>query len=1026
MKIFMLPEKADLGIGRVVEAYRRHLPAFDIEFVSSEDQANVVAVHAGTHADRQPDIHHCHGLYPTATLDTSEHFFDANADVIENARTAKIVTVPSQWVADIFRRDMLFNPVVVPHGIDLEEWPLVGIRWCGDYVLWAKGHTPGVCDPGVVNKVAKILPGVQFITTFGEPAPNVKVLGAQPFAEMQKLIRSAAVLLAPSKETFGIQTLEAMASGVPVVSYDWGGSSDIMTHMHDGYLAEPDNVDDLAQGIMWLLDHRNSVRLDARQTVIDNFTWEIVISRLAELYWNVHENGLVKTTPKVSVIIPCYNYGHCVAAAIESVVSQSVEGGFEVIVVDDGSTDDSAEVIERYKDQVMIIRTENSGSPAHSRNCGIRYASGEYIACLDADDKAVPGSLPLFANVLDADRGLGIVYGGLEIVYYNGEMRRKSEWPPDFCYKRQAIGQNQVPSFCMFRKEAWRRVGGYRAKYTPAEDAEFWLRITSAGYIARKCTDDETYIYDAHDGSLSRSMEQPNYVDDKPWTTDREQTPFAASACEYKLNSFPVRNYDDPWVSVIIPVGPRHADLAWRAVESVMLQSIPRWECIVVNDSGKDLIQPSTGQSLQDAYPFVRYLEVGDRNVSVARNTGAVVAQADFLSFLDADDWYLPDYLRETLLAYNDNPDHYVYTDWLSYNGETEKHQTRNFDCDRLKTEALHAVTALVPKVWHLDVGGFDEGLGVDGWEDWDYYLKIVLHTGHHGHRVKKALMVYDSTTGVRRDDSFANKDKLLPVIMGRYGDMDCPRGCGKGKKSRLADTLAVTQPNIVSQGDAIVSNDKLHTGRGMALPASSNPNRQREDKAKAMVNSGDVHVRENSGNQGGHRVIGAATRRMYGKRRHGQVFEMDVKDQRAQPHLYILVEQPRAKTTLQRPPAPARVSRPKAPLVQTPPPVVKEVRGAVVAGPTQLALDAHDLEEPEKTEELPDHNVDAEGIDVSMFTLAQVKKLGLEGEVAAEAYEAEVMGRARKSVLSYLESVAGDWLEEETDEELEMELVEA
>jgi len=933
-------------------------------------------------------------LYPTATLDTARYYFEANADVIENVRSAKLLTVPSQWVADIFRRDMLLNPVVLPHGVDVEDW--VPNDNHSNYVLWAKGHQPGVCDPDVLNMVAGKMPNMQFVATFGQRAANVSVVGRVPFSRMKKMLAGAGVLLAPTKETFGIQTLEAMALAVPVIGYDWGGTADIISHQYDGWLAEPGDVDGLVEGIRWALKHRDVVGLRARQTVKERFGWSSVCERLARIYRQVlndHHRG-----PKVSVIIPCYNYGYCVDRAIESVLDQQFDGEFEVIVVDDGSNDNSAEVIERYKDRVTIISTKNSGSPAHSRNCGIRYAAGEYIACLDADDEAVPGALALLASTLDNDRGLGIAYGGLEIVYRGGEIRRKSAWPPDFCFKRQVVGQNQIPSFCMFRREAWRRVGGYNAAYTPAEDAELWTRITSVGYDAEKATDAVTYIYAAHEDSLSRVMREPNYVDGKPWSRNPDLTPFAAPACDYRLPSHPVRNYDDPWVSVIIPVGPGHAGLAWHAVESVWLQSVPYVECIVVNDSGEELHQPTTMQPLEDAYPYVKLVVSDARNVSVARNVGAVVARADFLIFLDADDWLESTYVAEVIEAYNDNPDCYVYTDWLSYNGRTKKHQTRSFDCERLKAEAIHAVTALVPKAWHDAVGGFDEELGREGWEDWDYYLKLVLNENHPGFRVKEPLMTYSSVSGARRDTSYANKDKLLPIILQRYGDKMC-----KCRSRKIGDKPSIAKRFVE---DARSDVKKLvaspHGRHGVALPSKSR-NRVKEDKA-AMVDTGMVMVIESSGNMGGHHVIGAATRKRYGRFRHGDTFSIDIRDQRAQPQLYVLVDRNVTRHVY----AP---ERPVPPVVSRPTPVVE--------APVPVSLETRVVEKVPKEGIEPSvesYSVDADGVDISLLSLRQIKGLDLDPEFAAAAYEEEVMGHARKTVMSYLEDLAGDWLEEEDE----------
>src|SRR5829696_8499022 len=95
-------------------------------------------------------------------------------------------------------------------------------------------------------------------------------------------------------------------------------------------------------------------------------------------------------TPLVSVVIPCYNQAHFLGEAIESVLSQSYRH-FELIVVDDGSTDETSEVASRYEG-VRLIRQENQGLSG-ARNTGIGHSGGEFLVFLDADDRLLLGAL---------------------------------------------------------------------------------------------------------------------------------------------------------------------------------------------------------------------------------------------------------------------------------------------------------------------------------------------------------------------------------------------------------------------------------------------------------------------------------------------------------------------------------------------------------------------------------------------------------------------------------------------------------
>lgn len=110
---------------------------------------------------------------------------------------------------------------------------------------------------------------------------------------------------------------------------------------------------------------------------------------------------------RVSVIIPTYNRAHLLPAALESVLSQS-HPDVEVIVIDDGSTDDTKTVIQPFLDRIVYFETENGG-PAHARNIGMRAATGRYIAFLDSDDRYLPGKLELQAAFMDSFPEVGLV-----------------------------------------------------------------------------------------------------------------------------------------------------------------------------------------------------------------------------------------------------------------------------------------------------------------------------------------------------------------------------------------------------------------------------------------------------------------------------------------------------------------------------------------------------------------------------------------------------------------------------------------
>jgi glycosyltransferase involved in cell wall biosynthesis len=112
--------------------------------------------------------------------------------------------------------------------------------------------------------------------------------------------------------------------------------------------------------------------------------------------------------PKVSVIIPSYNHGRYILQAIESVFSQTYDD-YEIIVVDDGSTDNTEEAVKPYWERIRYFYKEHGGD-ASARNFGTRKANGEYLVFLDADDLLMPKKLEIQATILDENPDIGFVY----------------------------------------------------------------------------------------------------------------------------------------------------------------------------------------------------------------------------------------------------------------------------------------------------------------------------------------------------------------------------------------------------------------------------------------------------------------------------------------------------------------------------------------------------------------------------------------------------------------------------------------
>ena len=183
----------------------------------------------------------------------------------------------------------------------------------------------------------------------------------------------------------------------------------------------------------------------------------------------------------ISVVIPLYNKKECIVNTLNSVLGQSYTD-FEVVIVDDGSTDGSTELISTIKDHRIRLITQNNGGPSSARNTGVKYALGDYIAFIDADDIWMPDFLKEMIRLI-ADFPDAIIYG---INYGRIEQGRMicTETKPYRGYL-----ENNWESFPFFfcssatccKKSAINKLGGFDARMTYGEDCDMWYRLLLEG-----------------------------------------------------------------------------------------------------------------------------------------------------------------------------------------------------------------------------------------------------------------------------------------------------------------------------------------------------------------------------------------------------------------------------------------------------------------------------------------------------------------------------------------------------------------
>lgn len=227
--------------------------------------------------------------------------------------------------------------------------------------------------------------------------------------------------------------------------------------------------------------------------------------------------------PRISVVIPCYNYASYLEACVESALKQR-DVDVDITIVDDASTDGSellAQCICDRDPRVRFVRHERNLGHLRTANEAIRLATSDFVVKLDADDLLTPGSLARSAELLMSDSDIGFVYGyaqaftGGAPVILDSRTRYWNVWAGDAWLKRvlrrahNVIAQPEV----MMRKKALADVGGEYSQLLPwAEDYHLWLRLAArwrVGYIGGSIQG----LYRVHSLSLQRSAKDLHLSD---------------------------------------------------------------------------------------------------------------------------------------------------------------------------------------------------------------------------------------------------------------------------------------------------------------------------------------------------------------------------------------------------------------------------------------------------------------------------------------------------------------------------------
>lgn len=187
--------------------------------------------------------------------------------------------------------------------------------------------------------------------------------------------------------------------------------------------------------------------------------------------------------PKVSIIIPTYNQARFITNTINSILEQTYKD-FEIVVINDGSTDNTNEQLEKLGNKIKVINQENS-ERAIARNNGVKNSNGKYLAFVDSDDIWKPHKLERQAQVLEQSLDTALVYSTCERIDENGReiktAKRQTKGYSGNVFEKLLCRNFIVSATPLVKREYFDNTTGFETKYVPYEDWELWIRLSVLG-----------------------------------------------------------------------------------------------------------------------------------------------------------------------------------------------------------------------------------------------------------------------------------------------------------------------------------------------------------------------------------------------------------------------------------------------------------------------------------------------------------------------------------------------------------------
>lgn len=487
-------------------------------------------------------------------------------------------------------------------------------------------------------------------------------------------------------------------------------------------------LDEIKPTVTWFNVFVGIPNSELYQYSIDNKLYEFIDDR-GLLYFEGHNDSVKKfynnswnaqipvtqNKPDISVIMSVYNDITYLDSAIQSILSQTFQN-FELIIVNDGSTDGTQDILHAYRDpRIIILENLVNIGLTRSLNMALSCAKGKYIARMDSDDISLPHRFESQFEFLENHPDHALLGSSYYQINTLGEVEKLIQLKTD--HDEIVIELKTANHFghgtVMFRKDIVTQLGGYNERYKYAQDYDLWLRI-SENYLVGNLNE-PLYYWRLTDGSISsvKATEQKYFAD-------------------LAKTEAVVRSNNKPTVSVIVPTYNRPDTLA-KALSSIINQTFQDFEIIVVNDAGEDVHAIVEEYNSKNNIIYISHED--NKGLAATRNTGILSARGKYIAYLDDDDIFYTDHLETLFNFLESNNDFQVaYTDanyshqvevgkqYIEINREVK--YSFDFDYERILYENFVPIICIMHRKSCLNnSGNFDSSLR--RLEDWDLLIRL-------------------------------------------------------------------------------------------------------------------------------------------------------------------------------------------------------------------------------------------------------------------------------------------------------------